>query len=115
MPILVIWSSPNTDCLTAAAAGQVVQGIQAAGAQAEVIHLNSKNVSMCRACGNSWGTCLSHGKCVIDDDFQQIYQAIQDCDALVLVTPVYWHDVSENMKALVDRMRLLLRPVLQPA
>lgn len=105
MSILVIWSSPNTDGLTAAAADHIVQGIHAAGAEADVIHLNAKNVSMCRACGNSWGTCLSQGKCVIDDDFEEIYRAIIDCDALVLISPVYWHDISENMKALVDRMR----------
>ncbi len=61
MAILVVWASPNMDGLTASAKDQVVRGIEAAGKEAEVIHLNRKRIEMCKRCGNGWGTCLSEG------------------------------------------------------
>ncbi len=105
MAILVVWSSPNMDGLTASAKNQIVSGIEAAGREVEVIHLNCKHINMCKACGNGWGTCLSDGVCILKDDFADVYNAFQRADAIVLITPVYWHDMSENMKALLDRMR----------
>lgn len=105
MSLLVVWSSPNTDGLTASAKDKIVEGIQAAGKDAEVIHLNQKNINLCKACGNGWGICISEGVCVQQDDFQELYEAFQRADAIVLVTPVYWHDPSENLKALLDRLR----------
>jgi len=105
MAILVVWSSPNEHGLTAAAKDKVVEGITAAGMEAEVIHLNEKHIAACTICGNGWGTCLSDGACVQKDDFQEIYDAFRRADGIVLVTPVYWSDLSENLKALLDRMR----------
>jgi hypothetical protein len=67
--------------------------------------IGKSNVYMCKSCGNGWGTCFSAGKCVLQDDFAEVYEAFQRAEAIVLVTPVYWHDMSENMKALLDRMR----------
>ena len=105
MAILVVWASPNMDGLTASAKNQIVSGIEAAGKEADVIHLNRKRIEMCKRCGNGWGTCLSEGKCILNDDFAEVYAAFQNAEAIVLVTPVYWHDMAENMKALLDRMR----------
>ncbi len=105
MSILVVWSSPNTDGLTAAAANQVVQGIRDAGKEAEVIHLNRKKIGACNICGDGWGTCRTKGECVLKDDFAEVYEAFCRAEAIVLVTPVYWSDMSENLKSLLDRMR----------
>lgn len=105
MSILVVWSSPNTDGLTAAAKNKVIEGILAAGKEVEEIHLNHKKLNHCQSCGNGWGKCLSDGTCVLNDDFTEIYDAFQRSEAFVLVTPVYWHDISENLKALLDRIR----------
>ena len=38
--VAVIWSSPNTDGLTASAKNQFIKGLAEAGAQVEEIHLN---------------------------------------------------------------------------
>ena len=105
MAILVVWSSPNKDGLTAASAEQVVKGIQAAGKEAKVIHLNQKKVAVCNICGDGWGSCRTKGVCAVKDDFQEIYEQFQQAEGIVLVTPVYWSDLSENLKALLDRMR----------
>lgn len=106
MAITLIWASPDKDGLTAAAKSQIMKGIRAAGKQANEIHLNKKKVLSCIACGKGgYGKCLRAGQCTIQDDLQEIYDTMRKSEAFVLVTPVYWHDMSENFKAMLDRIR----------
>lgn len=103
--IAVIWSSPNKDGLTAAAKEQMMKGITVAGAQVTEIHLNSKDIGHCRACGNGWGTCNKTGSCVMGDDFEEIYQTLAEADGIVWISAVYWSDMTECFKAFFDRLR----------
>ena len=63
MKIAVIWSSPNTDGLTAAAKNKFLVGLQNAGAEIDEIHLNKLQIEHCSACGNGWGSCAAKGQC----------------------------------------------------
>ena len=103
--ILTIWSSPNKDGLTAAAVAQVREGIAAAHEETVEICLNRRKIEHCRACGDGWGLCRDRGECVIRDDFASIYDECAAAKGIVLVTPVYWHDMSESLKAFIDRLR----------
>ena len=105
MNILVISSSPNTDGLTAACAAAAVEGARQAGGQAEEIRLNDLQVGMCQACDNGWGTCRTEHACQVNDDFQALHARLVEADAIVLVTPVYWGEMSESAKAFTDRLR----------
>ena len=105
MNVLVIHSSPNIDGLTAACAAAAAEGVREAGGTAEEIRLNDLNVGMCEACGNGWGTCQTRHTCQVLDDFQALHARICAADALILVTPVYWGEMSESAKALADRLR----------
>ncbi len=105
MNVLIISSSPNEDGLTAACAAAAVEGVRQAGGQAQEIRLNALDVGMCQACGNAWGTCLSEHQCQEQDDFQALQERVRQADAYALVTPVYWGDLSESLKALTDRLR----------
>lgn len=64
---------------------------------ADEIHLNRKKVEHCVACGNGWGTCNKTGECALRDDFAELYER--------LVSAVYWSDLTECMKAFIDRLR----------
>lgn len=107
MKIVVLSASPNTDGLTAACARAALEG--AAGAAERVdareIRLNGAGVGLCRACGNGWGTCRTEHRCQVEDGFQEIHRRVVEADALVLVTPVYWGEMSESAKAFTDRLR----------
>jgi multimeric flavodoxin WrbA len=105
MNVIVISSSPNTDGLTAACAAAAVEGARQAGAQAEEIRLNDLLVGMCQACDNGWGTCRPVHACQENDDFQALHARALEADALVLVTPVYYGEMSESAKAFADRLR----------
>ncbi|QAT43790.1 flavodoxin family protein [Aminipila luticellarii] len=105
MAITVVWSSPNKDGLTAAAKDRVITGILSAGYEAEEIHLNQMKMEHCRACGNGWGICRTKGQCIIKDDFAAVYEKLVQADGIVFVSAVYWHDITECMKAFLDRLR----------
>ena len=103
--VAVIWSSPNTDGLTASAKNNFVDGLKKGGADVVEIHLNKKKIEHCRACGNGWGTCNKLGSCVIQDDFADIYKTLTEADGIVWVSAVYWSDMTECFKAFFDRLR----------
>jgi multimeric flavodoxin WrbA len=103
--VLVISASPNTGGLTAACAAAAIEGIGCAGGAAEEIRLNDLQVGMCRACDDGWGPCRSKHECQVEDDFQALHARVLEADAHVLVTPVYWGEMSESAKAFTDRLR----------
>lgn len=105
MDVVVINSSPNKDGLTAACAAAAVDGVRQAGGRAEEVRLNDLQVGMCEACDNGWGPCRTEHECQVEDDFQPLHARVLEADACVLVTPVYWHEMSESAKAFADRLR----------
>lgn len=105
MNIIVISSSPNTDGLTAACATAAMEGVRQGGGEAQEVRLNDLAVANCQACGNAWGTCWDDHKCQEEDDFQALHEQVLAADGLILVTPVYWGEMSESMKAFADRLR----------
>ena len=105
MNLIILMTSPNMDGLTAACADAARQGVLEAGGTADVVHVNDLNIQQCRACNNGWGSCLDEHRCQVRDDFQPLHQKIQEAEGLVIVTPVYWGEMSESAKALTDRVR----------
>ncbi len=105
MKILVLSSSPNIDGLTQACTDAAVAAVRLAGHQADEVRLNDLAVGMCEACGNGWGTCLELHRCQVEDDFQAVHAQAVAADGLILLTPVYWGEMSESAKAFTDRIR----------
>jgi multimeric flavodoxin WrbA len=105
MHVLIVHSSPNHDGLTAACAEAAAQGVQQAGGEVEMACLNDLNIGSCDACDRGWGTCQQQHECQKQDDFQALHGRAAAADALVLITPVYWGEMSEAAKAFTDRLR----------
>jgi len=105
MKIIAVQSSPNTDGLTCQLAKAVLEGAESEGAETEMVHLNKLKIESCMAHDRGWGTCRSEGKCMIEDDFQNLREKINKADVLVFSTPVYFGDLSESAKRFFDRWR----------
>ncbi len=103
--VVGIQSSPNLDGLTCQLAQAALDGAEGEGAEAELVHLNRLSIESCKAHDRGWGTCRHEGKCLIEDDFQTLREKINEADALVFSTPVYFGDVSESAKRFLDRWR----------
>lgn len=106
MKVLVILGSRNPEGQTARAAAALAMGAQAEGAEVEQVFLPTLRIERCRQCDeNGWGTCLSQGECEIADDQAGLVAKLRAADAVVFATPVYFADLSESLKAFLDRLR----------
>ena len=105
MHLIIVQCSPNKDGLTAACAAAAAEGARQAGAAVEEIHLNEMQVGMCQACERGWGECRTGHACQVADGFQALHARLIAAAGLILVTPVYWGEMSESARALTDRLR----------
>ena len=95
---------------TATAVESLLQGAAAEGAEGARVFLPEAKVRRCRQCeDNGWGLCRSEGRCVIDDDFASLVEQLRSSDVAVFATPVYFSDLSESMRAFLDRLRRVCR------
>lgn len=102
---VVITASPNKGGLTAAAGSMALEGIAAAGGEARLIDLCEMKLSACMVCGNGWGICREQHSCVIEDGLSELQDTLSQCEGVFMITPVYWGQPSERMKAFMDRLR----------
>lgn len=89
----------NSDML----ADKFIEGAQAAGNEVEKITLSGKSIGFCKGCL----ACQKLGKCVIDDDANAIMQKVLEADAVCWATPIYYYEMSGQMKVLIDRMNAM--------
>jgi len=101
----IITGSPNKDGLTATCGKAAYNGITRVGASAEIIDLFEPKIHPCLTCDNGWGTCRNTGKCIIDDCFADIQVKLKNAAGIFIITPVYFEQSSEYMKAFMDRLR----------
>ena len=101
--ILVISTSlrprSNSDILTE----RLVAGARDAGHQVEEISLKGKELKYCIGCL----ACQKTQRCVQKDDALWIADRMKDADTLVFSTPIYYYEMSGQMKTLLDRMNPL--------
>ncbi|MGE5599176.1 MAG: flavodoxin family protein [Bacteroidota bacterium] len=106
MDFLIILGSRNPEGQTAQAAGALRNGVEQAGGRAASVYLPELRLERCRQCGiDGWGTCLTTGRCSVEDDLASVVESISRAKATVFATPVYFGDVSESMSALLNRIR----------
>ncbi|MEW5722008.1 MAG: flavodoxin family protein [Thermodesulfobacteriota bacterium] len=99
--VLVFLGSPRKKGNSAALAGALVTGARQAGAKVETVYLNGLKIKPCQACY----ACRKKPakQCVQKDDMQSLYPKIDEADALVFASPVYWFSVSAQTKLVMDR------------
>lgn len=84
-------------------ADQFVEGAKAAGNDVEKISLAGKNIQFCKGCL----ACQKLGRCVINDDVNDIMAKVLQADVICWATPIYYYEMSGQMKTLLDRMNPL--------
>jgi multimeric flavodoxin WrbA len=102
MHTLIILGSPrkngNSETLAQAVAGGILQHPRTT---LEFIRLNDLHISPCQGCGG----CNTTSTCVIDDDMTPLYEKVDTCDQLILVSPIYFYGLSAQCKIFIDRFQ----------
>ena len=71
----------------------------------ELIYARDVNASPCKGCGYCRGK--GNGRCIQNDDMQPIIEKVRKADTLVLVSPIYWWQVTGTIKNVIDRLYAL--------
>ena len=102
MKIVILNGSPRRKGNTAALAAAFTQGAEHAGHTVTEFFLDGMNIRGCKGCfgGHSSQTC----PCVQRDDMDNIYPAVKACDVLVLASPLYYWNMSGQLRTAVDRL-----------
>jgi multimeric flavodoxin WrbA len=103
MKILAVYGSPRRRGNTSLLLKKAVDGAREAGADVEEIILRDLRMAPCL---EIYG-CKKTGRCVIQDDFQQVYDQLLACQGLMLASPIFFYAVSAHTKILMDRCQSL--------
>lgn len=100
MKVLIINGSPRADGNTSVALNEMVKVFEKNGIETETIQVGQKEIRGCVACNY----CFKNGKCAIDDIVNELAEKLNECDGLVVGSPVYYAAANSTLTALLDRL-----------
>ena len=101
--VLMITTSLRAKSNSDRLAEEVIRGAKDAGHQVELVSLKGKEIRFCIGCLS----CQKTQKCVLKDDAVRIAEKVKEAETLVFATPIYYHEMSGQMKTLLDRLNPL--------
>lgn len=97
--LLVLVGSPRKEGNSDLLCDEFIKGAKEEGNETKKIYIQDYNLNYCLGCY----TCTKTGKCVHDDNIDEIIDAMVEADVIVLSTPVYFYAISGQMKTFIDR------------
>jgi multimeric flavodoxin WrbA len=102
--LLCIAGSPRRGGNTDRLLDEVIAGASGAGIGIKHVILSDLEMYPCQHCE---GCIQTAGRCVVEDDMQQILQDLREYDRFVLASPVYFMGVTAQSKTMIDRCQAL--------
>lgn len=100
MKVLILNGSPRINGNTTLAVNEMEKIFAEEGIETKHIQIGNKDIRGCIACGK----CSELGKCVFDDDVNEIAALFEEADGLVIASPVYYASANATLIALLDRL-----------
>ena len=100
MKVLMLNGSPKNNGNTALALSEVKRTLEEEGIEVAYFDVGQLAIRGCIACGK----CRENGKCVFDDIVNVIAPLFEECDGLVVGSPVYYASANATLIALLDRL-----------
>lgn len=107
MNVVCLFGSPRKEGNSARVARHFLHRAEERGAGIQSYYLNDLDYRGCQAC-NACKT--SAACCVLQDDLAQVLDAVFAADLVVFASPVYYADVSAQLKGFIDRSYSFLLP-----
>ena len=101
--VLIISTSLRNGSNSELLAKEAAKGAKEKGQKVEFVSLKNKKIAFCKGCF----ACQKLGKCAIKDDANKITEKIKKSDVIVWATPVYYYEMSGQMKTVIDRANSL--------
>ena len=101
--ILIISTSLRNNSNSEALAEAFMEGAKSAGNTVLKVTLKNKTIAFCKGCL----ACLQKGQCIINDDANETVEKMKSADVIVWATPIYYYEMTGQMKTLMDRANSL--------
>jgi len=100
--IVILNGSPRRKGNTSALVKAFTEGAESSGHTVTEFFLGDMKIHGCKGCfgGHSSKDC----PCVQHDGMDKIYPAVKDCDVIVLATPLYYWNMSGQIRTAIDRL-----------
>lgn len=104
MKVIGFNGSPRRRWNTAMLLNHALEGADSQGAETELIHLydyNYKGCISCFACKLKGGK--SYGRCAVNDDLKPILRKVEEADAIILGSPIYFGVTTGEIRSFLER------------
>ena len=101
--VVVISTSMRAGSNSQVLAEKFAEGAKNEGNEVEFISLRGKDIKFCVGCL----ACQKTGACVFKDDVPAIMESVLNADVVCWATPIYYYEMSGQMKTLIDRMNAM--------
>lgn len=98
--VLLINGSPNEHGCTYTALKEIADTLSKNDVESEILYLGKKPVAGCIACGK----CSQTGRCVFDDQVNQVLEKLDEYGGIVVGSPVYYAGPAGQLCAFLDRL-----------
>ena len=100
MKVLIINGSPRVKGNTSLALAEMEKIFAEEGVEFETVQVGTQDIRGCIACN----CCAKLGKCVFDDEVNQLAPKFEEADGLVVASPVYYASANGTLIATLDRL-----------
>ena len=100
--IVILNGSPRRKGNTSALVRAFTEGAESAGHTVTEFFLDEMNIHGCKGCFG--GHSGKDSPCVQKDDMDKVYPAVKESDVIILATPLYYWNMSGQIRTAVDRL-----------
>ena len=100
MKVLMINGSPHSRGNTYVALHEMEKIFLEESIKTEIVQVGSKDIRGCVACNS----CVEKGNCVFNDIVNETAPKFEECDGLVVASPVYYASANATLSAFLDRL-----------
>lgn len=98
--VLILSSSPRQNSNSRVLCAQLAEGARSAGNTATILDVAELHISPCNGCEK----CYQDSRCAIRDDMDTVWEHINQADVLVFASPIYFYNISAQLKLVIDRL-----------
>ncbi len=108
MKILILNGSPRPNGNTAAMVDAFAEGARESGHDVKIVNVCQKKIAGCLAC--EYCHTKGNGRCVQQDDMQEVYPMLEEAEMIVLASPIYYHGFTGQLQCAINRIYALDKP-----
>jgi len=101
--VLGLLGSPRRGGNSESLLDAALDGARHSDARTEKVVLNQIEISACQGCNR----CLDTGECVVLDGMTQVYRLLDEADAVIIASPIYFSGLTAQTKLMIDRCQCL--------